>query len=163
MLVKTIVKFNIVLAILLTTLPALYAADRPAQDFAIPSGNKTIKLSDYKGKVVYLDFWASWCIPCRKSFPWMNNMHQRYEKDGLVILAVNLDKNKADVKRFLAKYPAKFTVAYDPQGQVAELYQLQGMPSSYLIDKQGNLVQSHIGFRSDDTKQLEDHIRKLLN
>lgn len=141
-------------------LPAAFAQTAP--DFTLPAGNKIVNLQQYRGKVVYLDFWASWCIPCRKSFPWMNTVHKRYAKDGLVVLAVNLDQNKQDVSRFLDKYPASFTVAFDPEGKVAEQYQLKGMPSSYLIDKQGNVVMSHIGFRHNDIGQLENHIKTLL-
>jgi thiol-disulfide isomerase/thioredoxin len=158
---STIIK-TIFIGLLL--LPGLFltAAAQTAPDFTLPSTGKSINLQEYRGKVVYLDFWASWCTPCRKSFPWMNALHKRYAKDGLVVLAVNLDENKQEVGRFLDKYPAEFTVAFDPEGKIAELYQLKGMPSSYLIDKQGNIVMSHIGFRHDDAAQLEKHIKNLL-
>ncbi len=158
---STLIKFFLTVMLLFPgLLPAAFAQTAP--DFTLPASNKAVNLQQYRGKVVYLDFWASWCTPCRKSFPWMNTVHKRYAKDGLVVLAVNLDQNKQDVSRFLDKYPASFTVAFDPEGKVAEQYRLKGMPSSYLIDKQGNIVMSHIGFRHDDPDQLETRIKTLL-
>ena len=131
-----------------------------ASDFNLPTKDRTIQLSGLRGRVVYLDFWASWCPPCRKSFPWMEEMYQRYEKQGLTVVAVNLDKDKALADKFLETMPAKFTVAFDPQGKVAEQYRLQGMPTSYLIDRQGRIHSSHIGFRESDTGKLESVIKK---
>jgi len=136
---------------------------RPAPDFTLPTDGAPVNLQGYRGKVVYLDFWASWCIPCRNSFPWMNAMHQRHADEGLVVLAVNLDQDSQEIQRFLEKYPAHFTVAYDPEGRIAELYQLKGMPTSYLIDRQGDIVMSHVGFRQGDTAPLEKQIEQLLS
>ncbi|MDY6978885.1 MAG: TlpA disulfide reductase family protein [Pseudomonadota bacterium] len=144
-------------------LPAqLPAASVPAPDFTLSGPQGVLGLQEYRGRVVYLDFWASWCTPCRKSFPWMNALQERYADDGLVVLAVNLDEDTAAARRFLNKYPANFTVAFDPQGNVAERYALKGMPASYLIDRQGNLVMSHTGFRTADTDRLEARIRAQL-
>ena len=117
---------------------------------------------DLRGKVVYLDFWASWCGPCRKSFPWMNAMQARYGSQDFVVVAVNVDKDAALAQRFLAEYPAKFTVAYDPDGSIAAMYQVKGMPSSYLIDREGKLRASHIGFREKDKPVLESRIESLV-
>ncbi len=139
----------------------LYAAKAP--DFSLPGDNKTIKLKDLKGKVVYLDFWASWCDPCRKSFPWMNEMHARYDSKKFVIVAVSLDSKKADATKFLQIVPAKFNIAYDPNGKVAEKYHVKAMPSSYLIDKHGNLVLAHKGYREGDAAEIEEKIRKLIH
>ncbi|PCI08965.1 MAG: redoxin [Gammaproteobacteria bacterium] len=134
-----------------------------APDFELPSDNKKIILSDLKGKVVYLDFWASWCIPCRKSFPWMNEMHAKYDNKKFVIVAVNLDSSKTDAQKFLKKVPAKFIIAYDPDGEIASKYKLKVMPSSYLIDKTGTLVYGHKGYREGDVNVIENKIQKLLN
>jgi len=134
----------------------------PAPPLSLNTDAGQVKLENYKGKVVYLDFWASWCVPCRKSFPWMNEMQARYGKSGLVILAVNLDKDKTNIGRFLKKYPANFTIAYDPEGKAAEKFKVMGMPSSNLIDRQGNIVKTHVGFRARDKKELEDQIRAAL-
>jgi len=154
----------IALTLFTTLLPAILpaATASPAPDFTLPGREGVLELQQYRGQVVYLDFWASWCKPCRKSFPWMNALHKRYSDDHLVVLAVNLDEDTVAARRFLQRYPATFTVAFDPQGKVAERYGLKGMPSSYLIDKQGNIVMSHIGFRTNDTDQLEERIKAQL-
>lgn len=138
-----------------------YAADA-APDFKIPTAKGMADLSKLKGKVVYVDFWASWCVPCRKSFPWMNAMHKKYKDQGLEIIAVNLDKSREPIDEFLKKLPADFTIAYDPAGTVAEAYGLKGMPSTYIIDRTGVLQFSHIGFREKDQDDLENKIKELL-
>ena len=120
-------------------------------------------LSDYHGNVVYLDFWASWCGPCRKSFPWLNQMQQKYAKSGFKVIAVNLDKDRTAAAQFLKETPASFMIAYDPDGAIAKQLKVVGMPSSYLIDRQGNIVSSHIGFLEKDIPELEEKITNLLN
>ena len=140
-----------------------YAYAQKAPVFELPGDNHTISLEKLKGKVVYLDFWASWCHPCRKSFPWMNDMHSRYDSKKFTIIAVNLDTSKADALKFLQKTPAKFNIAYDPEHTVAGKYNLKGMPSSYLIDKKGTLVFAHKGYREGDKNEIENKIRKLIN
>jgi thiol-disulfide isomerase/thioredoxin len=152
---------NLAICLTLFLAPCAYAQKAPV--FELPGDNKTINLENLKGKVVYLDFWASWCDPCRKSFPWMNDMHARYDSEKFTIVAVNLDASKSDATKFLQKAPARFNVAYDPNGKVAEKYQLKAMPSSYLIDKHGNLVLTHKGYREGDTAEIEEKIRQLLH
>ena len=122
-----------------------------------------LDLSQYKGKVVYLDFWASWCVPCRHSFPWMNKMHHDLSAKGLVIIAVNLDEDRKDADTFLRVIPADFKIIYDPEGQLAEKYKVQGMPSAYFIDRSGKLVKSHIGFKNKDTVSARQYIESLLS
>jgi len=151
------------LLVCLTILLGTNAFAQKAPTFKLPGDNKDINLEKLKGKVVYLDFWASWCVPCRKSFPWMNDMHARYDSKKFTIIAVNLDSSKDDALKFLEKIPAKFDIAYDPEGDVATKYNLKAMPSSYLIDKKGTLVFAHKGYREGDTNEIEDKIRKLLN
>lgn len=140
-----------------------YAYAQKAPAFILPGDNKSINLEKLKGKVVYLDFWASWCNPCRKSFVWMNDMHSRYDNKKFTIIAVNLDSSKKDAIKFLEKVPANFDIAYDPEGTVAAKYNLKAMPTSYLIDKKGKLVFAHKGYREGDAAKIEDKIRQLLN
>lgn len=144
------------------SLPASAADSLPAPLFILPSDHGQVDLAALKGRVVYLDFWASWCSPCRKSFPWMNDMQTRYGSQGLTVVAVNLDPERALVTKFLAAHPAGFTVVYDPMGTAAELYNVMGMPSSYLIDRAGRLHTRHVGFRDQDAAALEAEIRALL-
>ena len=133
-----------------------------APDFKLEGQTKQINLNSYRGKVVYLDFWASWCQPCRKSFGWMNKMQSLYGEDGFTVIAINLDESRAKANEFLQQIPANFDVAFDPRGRTAEKYQVKAMPSSYLIDKNGKLVHANVGFRGDDEDNLEKKIRKLV-
>ena len=89
-------------------------AAQKAPDFSLKGDKETVTLSKYKNQVVYLDFWASWCKPCRKSFGFMNNMQERYAKKGLKIIAINLDEDRSAAASFLKNHPANFTIAYDP-------------------------------------------------
>ena len=147
-------------------LPTLaFAVDpgKAAPDFQLPSLKQdSVKLSNYKGKVVYLDFWASWCGPCKKTFPWLNELQKKYGKDGFEVVGVNVDAKKADADSFLAATPAEFTVLLDPEGKVANTYELQGMPSSYIIDRTGKVFLAHRGFKDGEATELEGKIKQLL-
>jgi cytochrome c biogenesis protein CcmG, thiol:disulfide interchange protein DsbE len=104
----------------------------PARSFALATADgRTIALEQLRGRVVYLDFWASWCGPCRRSFPWMNEIEQRYAGRGLTIVAVNVDAKREDAERFLHQYPATFAVVYDASGATPRAYDVKAMPSSY--------------------------------
>ncbi len=140
-----------------------YAEVAQAPDIKLPTVNGTVQLSELKGEVVYLDFWASWCLPCKKSFPWMDDMQKRYSKQGFKVVAVNLDKDKALADEFLKQKDVSFTVAFDASGNSASKYKLRGMPSSYLIGRDGKVHASHIGFRDKDKDKLEQVIKNLLN
>lgn len=145
----------------LVALPLVIYAE-PAPQFTLPTESGNIQLSDLRGKVVYLDFWATWCAPCRRSFPWFNEMMARYKDKGLVIVAVSMDEDRQDIEKFLKKYPANFNIAYDPHGDVATIYKVMVMPSSYLIDRTGELYLSHAGFLDKDKSPLETAIKTLL-
>jgi cytochrome c biogenesis protein CcmG, thiol:disulfide interchange protein DsbE len=135
----------------------------PAPPFALPSASgETVALAALRGRVVYVDFWASWCVPCRRSFPWMNAMHARYAGDGLAIVGVNVDKRRADAERFLSDTPASFTIVYDAEGHTPASYDVRGMPSSYLIDREGNITAVEEGFHDERRAALEARIRALL-
>jgi len=136
------------------------ATNAPSFELTGPAG--PVSLQNYKGKVVFLDFWASWCPPCRKSFPWMNTLEKKYGRYGFTVVAINVDKHQTMAEKFLSRTPAAFAIGYDPNGHVAQAYGLKVMPSSFLIDRNGNLVVEHKGFRDKDKKRLEDRIRKLL-
>jgi cytochrome c biogenesis protein CcmG/thiol:disulfide interchange protein DsbE len=148
-------------ALMLSQLSLAAVTEAPA--VKLPTLQGEFDLEKLHGKVVYLDFWASWCIPCRQSFPWMNEMQARYHDSGLEVVAVNLDKNRALADEFLKKLEANFTVAFDAQGDSAKAYNLRGMPSSYLIGRDGKLYASHIGFREKDKAKIEQAIQQLLN
>jgi peroxiredoxin len=135
-----------------------------ATDFTLPDTQGTeVSLRQFKGRVVYLDFWASWCSPCIDSFPWMEKMQQKYRDQGVVFLAVNVDRKRQDAEKFLSAHPVSFPVVYDSKGTVAKAYKLQGMPSALLIDGSGNIRHSHIGFNRKDSNDYELHIRQVLD
>jgi thiol-disulfide isomerase/thioredoxin len=141
-------------ALVAALLALLAGAPAPAAD--------TLDLGQYAGKVVVLDFWASWCVPCRRSFPWLNKMHDKYGDDGLVIVGVNLDMERADAKRFLEEYPAAFTIVYDENQELARQYEVIAMPSSYVIGRDGQLSAKHMGFKVKKQNEYEALIVKAL-
>jgi thiol-disulfide isomerase/thioredoxin len=120
------------------------------------------ELGPIEGKVIWVDFWASWCVPCRRSFPWMNAMQAKYGPQGLQIVAVNLDRERAPADKFLVETPADFTVRFDPEGKLAKQYQVQAMPSSYVLDASGAVIARHAGFRLADADEYERQIQDAL-
>jgi cytochrome c biogenesis protein CcmG/thiol:disulfide interchange protein DsbE len=122
----------------------------------------TVALDRLKGQVVYVDFWASWCGPCKRSFPWMNELAERYGDKGFTVVAVNVDKKREDAERFLAATPARFTVVYDAPGATPAAWAVKGMPSSYLVDRSGRVVMVEQGFRDEQKGLVEQRIRDLI-
>ena len=121
-----------------------------------------VDLARLRGRVVYVDFWASWCTPCRRSFPWMNELEARYRDSGLTIVAVNVDKRRDDALRFLRDVPARFTVVFDAEGRTPAAFDVKGMPSSYLIDREGRVAAVEEGFHDERAGAIEQRIRALL-
>lgn len=144
---------------------------------ALVQASDTISLSDlqvkndqsepvslhYPDQVVLLDFWASWCGPCRQSFPWMNKMQARYGEAGLKVVAINLDSEQELATEFLKEIPAQFTVLFDQQGKSAEQFSVEGMPMSYLFDRKGKLIHRMIGFSPAREAEHEAKIKALLS
>lgn len=150
------------LALLPGSALALSAGDL-APDFTLPDGQgKTFTLSSLRGQFVYVDFWASWCGPCRQSFPWMNQLSMRSRKAALKVVAVNVDENRQDAAEFLRQIPPSFTVVYDPAGKVAANYQLPGMPTSFLVGPDGHVRWTHVGFRPDDGMVIQSLILREM-
>lgn len=131
-------------------------------DFRLATRTGEVTSASFHNKVLYVDFWASWCKPCKQSFPFLNTLQKRYQQQGLVVLAINLDKDPALANEFLQHIPAHFTVAFDQQGTTAQQFHVQGMPSSYLVDRKGHIRARHIGFREDDKSKLEQAVASLL-
>jgi len=133
-----------------------------APDFALQGLRDSVRLSAQRGKLIYLDFWASWCGPCKQSFPWMNELQSRYGSQGLQVLAVNVDADLPDARRFLAEVPAQFTVAFDSRGETPRRYAIKGMPTSVLIGPDGRVLFVHSGFRPEDRALIENQINQAL-
>ena len=140
---------------------ALEKGDK-APDFSLPGQQGTVNLSHQAGKVIYLDFWASWCGPCHQSFPWMNQMQSKYRSKGLEVIAVSLDGKTEDARKFLAQVPPGFMVAFDSKGYTPRLYGVKGMPTSFLIDRNGKVLYQHAGFRPADREEIEKQIKTAL-
>jgi thiol-disulfide isomerase/thioredoxin len=154
-------------ALALTAAPALFASSENVQlapSFKVRNlvGSDSINLDELRGKVVYVDFWASWCGPCLKSFPFMESLHQQYKGEGLVIVAINMDQNPQDARKFLAEHPVSFLIGQDIKGTVAEQYGVMAMPSSFVIGRDGLINNAHYGFKSADKENITALISKLL-
>lgn len=138
------------------------AAQVAAAPEKIPAAPAWPLLKDLQGKVVLVDFWASWCSPCLSSFPWMDELQKRHGQQGLVVVAVNLDQDRALAETFLKKTAPQFRIEYDAQGRLAKQFGVQAMPTSFLIDRRGTIRIKHQGFRAAQRAEREQQIRQLL-
>jgi cytochrome c biogenesis protein CcmG/thiol:disulfide interchange protein DsbE len=130
---------------------------------AMAANAADLDLSTYKGKVVYLDFWASWCTPCRQSFPWMNRLQELDGSRGLVVVAVNVDHDKELADKFLQRFSPQFKVVYDPKGEIARQYGFKDMPTSFVIGRDGQVRYTHAGFYPNQQSTYSAHIEEVLN
>jgi len=145
---KTILKFSIFLLLVV-------------QSYFVSASN-ALDLTQYKGKVIYIDFWASWCIPCRKSFPWMSSMQKTYDKD-LIVIGVNVDQEKSLADQFIKETSPNFKIIFDSKGDLANEYQVAAMPSSFIVSREGKIVFKHLGFHTKKTSLYEHEIQQLIN
>ena len=129
---------------------------------AAPADTSSFDLARHHGKVVIVDFWASWCKPCRQSIPWLNSMRARYGEAGLEVIGINVDAKRGDADRFLREVPIEFEIVFDPRGELAKEFKVRGMPSSYVFDRTGKLVQTHLGFRDAKKHENETALKALL-
>ncbi len=159
--------FSITLSILLNMCGFSVDASeigQPAPSFTLPSllQDQPTGLTQFGGKVVYVDFWASWCAPCRTSFPLLNQLQQKLKDQGFEVVAINLDENKANAEKFLKDFPVGFTLLRDSKGEWADQYAVEAMPTSFIVDRQGVIQNIHHGFSRDDINELEQKIVQLL-
>ncbi len=142
---------------------ALEAGQRAPQ-FAVESlvGDQALSLNAYRGKIVYLDFWASWCAPCLIALPELEKLRKEFPSSKFQVLSVNLDRDLDKARRFLRNHDVNYPSGSDPEGRIADSYGLDTMPSSYLIDSRGVVRYVHRGFRAGDIDEIRQHIRKLL-
>lgn len=142
---------------------AKIAANTPAPDFSLDArGGQKISLSQFKGQVVMINFWATWCGPCRQEMPLLDAMYQKYKRMGFTLIGVNVEPDSNAAEDFLKKLPVSFPIAFDPDSRVSKLYSVQGMPSSVIIDRKGNARVIHKGYRPGDENVYLDHIRTLI-
>jgi peroxiredoxin len=152
------------LAALVTTGTA-YAADAggPAPQFALAAlSGQQAALSQYKGQVVMVNFWATWCGPCQQEMPLLDQMYKKYKPAGFTLIGVNVDKESAPVKDLMARKPVSFPVLLDPANQVSKAYHVDEMPSSVIIDRKGEIRYIHRGYKPGDENEYQDRIRQLI-
>ncbi|MCF6250516.1 MAG: TlpA family protein disulfide reductase [Methylococcaceae bacterium] len=128
----------------------------------IETEQTNMDLQKFRGKVVYLDFWATWCPPCKKSMPFLNALRNELHDQGFEVIAVNVDEDSDDARQFLQQYPVDYLVAMDPTGQCPQQYDVKAMPSAYFIDRKGIIRHIHLGFRERDKQQIRSLILDLL-
>ena len=121
-----------------------------------------VRIASLRGKVVIVDFWASWCAPCRQEFPVLERLHRTYAAQGLAVVGVSVDNDVANVRSFLRRTPAGFVIAHDPRKVAAARYGGTAMPSSYVVDRRGVVRHYHAGFRAGDAASLERVVQALL-
>lgn len=126
-------------------------------------GSETISNTDLAGKVVFVDFWASWCTPCLKSLPEFENLQTSFSgRDDVVVLAINLDENPQDAKKFIDKLNVTYKILADNEGVIPESFGVSTMPSSFIIDKSGVIRYVHKGYKSGDVGKIKSEIEALL-
>lgn len=147
----------------LSPLAGAEAVNVPAPDFTLESrSGENLRLEDHRGEVVMLNFWASWCGPCRQEMPLMDELYGQYKDLGFTILAVNVDENREEAHRFLDKVPVTYPILYDPESSVSELYEVQAMPTTVMIDRNGNARYLHYGYQPGYEDEYEQQIRELV-
>ena len=151
-------------AILMLALPAWAGAgDAPAPEFTLQSlDGKTVTLGQYKGDVVMINFWASWCGPCRQEMPLLDDIYKQYKDMGFVLIGVNVEPDAHDANAWLAKTPVSYPILSDPKSAVSQLYQVQAMPTTVIIDRQGVVRYVHNGYLPGDENQYMNSIRSLI-
>jgi peroxiredoxin len=139
------------------------ASNGPAPSFSLPArSGGTVSLGDLKGQVVMINFWASWCGPCRQEMPLLDQMHKKYEALGFKLLGVNVESDTKDAEQWLAKTPVSFPILYDRENKVSQMYSVNAMPSTVFIDRKGNVRYLHRGYKAGDEGEYLNQIRALL-
>lgn len=154
----------LVLSGLLVSLPAWSASiSGPAPNFTLKSlSGKNLKLSEMTGNVVLINFWASWCGPCLQEMPLLNDIHKKYEPLGFTVLGVNVEENSSNARAFLADRGVDFPILLDTKNIVSQLYDVVAMPTTVIVDRDGNMRFIHRGYQSGDEAQYRKMVKKLV-
>jgi thiol-disulfide isomerase/thioredoxin len=150
------------IAILLPATAGHAAETVPPCQLTLNATGQTANFDSFRGQVLYIDFWASWCGPCQLSFPFMNDVQRDYGKRGLHVIAIDMDEKAADAAGFLDRHPAGFDIAKGPNAQCAKDFGVAAMPTSYLVDRNGAVRLVHKGFRPGDTAELRAKLDALM-
>lgn len=154
--------FAVMLVLLATTLSA-GTAQAPAPDFTLKSiSGENIRLSELRGEVVLINFWASWCGPCRQEMPILSELHDKYKAMGFTVLAVNVEENTSDARKLLKDMPVSFPVLFDSDSTVSKQYDVVAMPSTVLVDRNGNMRHLHKGYKPGLEDTYVEQVRALI-
>ncbi len=135
-----------------------------APDFRLPDlEGAEVSLKQFRGKVILLNFWATWCPPCKAEIPSMSDLNRKFQDKGLVILAVSSDRSKKQVRRFLKKTPVNFTILHDPKNKISNMYKVFALPTSLIIDRDGIIIKKVLGAYDWNSTKSFDIFRPLLN
>lgn len=135
----------------------------PAPEFVLESrGGGEVSLSDLRGEVVLINFWATWCPPCRQEMPLLDQIHSRYEPLGFTLLGVNVEQDSRLADRFLEDVPVNFPILLDPEEQVSKLYEVPAMPTTVIVDRKGTVRYIHYGYRPGDEEAVQNAVRSLM-
>jgi thiol-disulfide isomerase/thioredoxin len=160
---KTSIALRTLLLAALVATPALHAAPTPAPSFKLDSmAGKPVSLDQYKGQVVMINFWASWCGPCRTEMPLLEKLHAKYKPMGFTMIGVNVEPDSSLAAKWLSSTPVTFPILFDTRSEVSKLYAVAGMPSTVIIDRKGNLRWLHRGYKAGDENEYLDQIRALV-
>ena len=150
-------------AMLLATVAVAGSSSGPAPDFSLQSlDGSTVRLSDLKGQVVLINFWATWCAPCREEMPLLDAIYQKYNRLGVELLGINVEDDASGAQEYLNETPVTFPILFDPDGRVSKQYQVKAMPSTILVDRQGNVRHIHYGYKPGYENDYQDQIRALV-
>jgi len=159
---RTAVSALATVLLICTTAAALSTGETPPPIDLPDQRGRKVDLKALRGNVVLVDFWASWCGPCRQEMPVLESLHEKYADQGLVIVGVNIDHNPKKMNKFLRGVPVSFRIVHDPKITIAQRYEPSTMPSSYLIGRAGKLRYVHEGFRKKDAEEIEKRVKALL-
>jgi len=152
-------------AVALTQLPAAVAdtVTGPAPNFTLKDATgSNLRLSELRGNVVLINFWASWCGPCRQEMPLLDELYTQYKPLGFTILGVNVEEDSAQAKDLLKKIPVSFPVLFDNENKVSKLYKVVAMPSTVIVDRDGNMRYVHLGYQPGYEQRYQDQVRELV-
>jgi peroxiredoxin len=146
-----------------TSLASSGLEGRTAPDFALKSSTgENLRLSEYRGEVVMVNFWATWCGPCRQEMPLLDELYQRYQRVGFNLLGVNIDDDSRRAMQMIAELGVNFPVLFDDRKEVSKLYEVEAMPVTVLIDREGNVRYVHHGYKPGYEEKYLDEVRSLL-
>ena len=156
-------KFLVRASLLVLILTASFAQAESAQDFVLKSNSgENVRLAEQQGKVVMLNFWASWCGPCRKEMPLLDGLYQRYQEVGFVLYGINVEKNTGDAEKLLKDLGTSFPILWDGDSKVSKLYDVNAMPTTIMIDKDGKVRYVNRGYKAGDEEKYREQINELI-